>query len=82
MPTIGLPILLQENRWTDHGKYIKSSQIHECGNLYLGRAVSFRGINKSDFLCSVTTKKTRKYLEGEPDVVQCEVVRLEAEEDG
>jgi hypothetical protein len=27
------------------------------------------------------TKKTGKYLEGEPDVVQSEVVRLEAEED-
>ncbi len=34
------------------------------------------------FACSVATKKTGKYLEGEPDVVQCEVVRLEAEEDG
>jgi hypothetical protein len=43
---------------------------------------SYRGINKSDFPCSAATKKTVKYLEGEPDVVQSEVVRLEAEEDG
>jgi hypothetical protein len=34
------------------------------------------------FVCSVATKKPGKYLEGEPDVVQSEVVRLEAEEDG
>jgi hypothetical protein len=30
----------------------------------------------------IATKKTGKYLEGEPDVVQSEVVGLEAEEDG
>jgi hypothetical protein len=28
IPMIGLPILLQENRWTDCGN---RSQIHECG---------------------------------------------------
>ncbi len=33
---------------------INRSQIHECGNKYWGRAVSFRGIHKSDFLCSAS----------------------------
>jgi hypothetical protein len=33
IPTIGLPILLQEFRWTDPGNaYIDRSQTHECGN--------------------------------------------------
>jgi hypothetical protein len=33
IPTIGLPILLQENKWTHRGnKYINRSKTHECGN--------------------------------------------------
>jgi hypothetical protein len=50
IPTIGLPIFLQRNRWTwDH---INCSQIHECGNWERGRAVPFLGIHKSDLVCS------------------------------
>jgi hypothetical protein len=31
-PTIGLPVLLQENMWTDPGNIcINRSQTHECG---------------------------------------------------
>jgi hypothetical protein len=29
IPRIGLPILLQENMWTDPGEYINRSQIHD-----------------------------------------------------
>ncbi len=36
------------------GIYINRSQIHERGNWDWGRAVSFLGVNKSDFLCSVS----------------------------
>jgi hypothetical protein len=33
IPTIGLPILLQENMWTDPGSLcINHSHAHECGN--------------------------------------------------
>ncbi len=32
IPLIGLPILLQENRWAERGIYIDRSQTHECGN--------------------------------------------------
>jgi hypothetical protein len=35
IPTIVMPILLQENMWTDPGNiyiYIYRSQTHECGN--------------------------------------------------
>jgi hypothetical protein len=34
IPTIGLPILLQENMWTDPGNVYKSLtySTHECGN--------------------------------------------------
>ncbi len=42
----------------------------------------FRKYINRIFASSVAAKKTGKYLEGEPDVVQSEVVRLEAEEDG
>ncbi len=31
IPTIGLPVLLQENRGTDPLEYINRSQTHECG---------------------------------------------------
>jgi hypothetical protein len=43
--TIGSPILLQQNRWTDRG-------INECGNWKRGCAVSFLGIHKSDLVGS------------------------------
>ena len=47
IPTIGLPILLQENRWTDRGNI----QIaHRYMNVEIG---TFLGLHKSDFLCSV-----------------------------
>ncbi len=36
-------------------EYINRSETHECGNQDWGRAVSFQGIYKSDFLCSVYT---------------------------
>ncbi len=50
IPTIGLPILLQENRWTDRGNiHINRSQIYECRNWDWGRAVLFLGIHKSVF---------------------------------
>jgi hypothetical protein len=32
IPLIGLPILLQENRWANSREYINRSQTHECGN--------------------------------------------------
>jgi hypothetical protein len=54
IPTIGLPILLQDNRWTDRGNMcINPSQIHVWGNWDWGRAVSFLRVHNSDFLCSV-----------------------------
>ncbi len=57
VPTIGPPILLQQSRRTDCGReYINCLQIHECGNLERGRAVSFLEINKSDLLCSVGSR--------------------------
>ncbi len=49
IPTVGLPILLQENRW----EYIDLSQTHICGNWDGGRAVPFLGTHTSKFLCSV-----------------------------
>ncbi len=52
IPRIGPPILLQQSRWNDV-EYINRSQIHECGNWEGVRAVSFLGIHKSDFVCSV-----------------------------
>jgi hypothetical protein len=46
IPTVGLPILLQESRWPDRGN---RSQKHECGNRDWGRAVSYLGVHKSVF---------------------------------
>ncbi len=46
IPRIGLPILLQPNRQIDPGN---RSQIHECRNWEQGLAVSFLGMQKSDF---------------------------------
>ncbi len=47
IPTIDLPILLQEI-W----EYINSSQTHECRNCDWGRAISRKEIHKWDFRCS------------------------------
>ncbi len=56
IPRIGLPILLQENKRTGRmwcmGIYKSLTGIHECGNWDSGRAGSFLGVYKSDFLCS------------------------------
>jgi hypothetical protein len=38
VPTIGLPIWLQRNRWTDP-KYLNRSQMYEYGNWEQGGAV-------------------------------------------
>jgi hypothetical protein len=51
--TIGLPILLQQEKVNRSWEYISRSQTHECGNLERGPAVSFLGIHHSDLLCSV-----------------------------
>jgi hypothetical protein len=48
----GLPILLQENMWTDRGNKEIALLTHECGNWDLGRAIPFLGIHKWDFRCS------------------------------
>jgi hypothetical protein len=57
IPLIGLPILLQDNRWPEREKTLDRSQTHECGNWDWGRAVPFLGIHKSKFLCSVTSQE-------------------------
>ena len=43
VPRIGLPILMQENMWTNHW------QTHECWNWDWGRAVPRKGIHTWDF---------------------------------
>ncbi len=48
IPTIGPPILLQENRWTDRGN-IYTKSFTDTWMWILGCAVSFWGIHKSDF---------------------------------
>jgi hypothetical protein len=52
IPTIGQPILLQENRCSGPIVGIYKSQIYKCWNWDWGRAVSFLGVIKSNFLCS------------------------------
>jgi hypothetical protein len=53
IPKIGLPILLQDNRWTERGNIcIDRSQTHEWGNRVWGLAIPFLGIHKSEFLCN------------------------------
>jgi hypothetical protein len=42
IPTIGLPILLQENMWS--WENINRSETHECGNWDCGRTIPFLGI--------------------------------------
>ncbi len=56
IPMISPPILLQQNRRTDHGNIqcsINRSQIHECGKWARGHAVSFLGIFVSNFQYNV-----------------------------
>ncbi len=58
IPTIGLPILLQETMWTDRGTYtVSRSQIHKCGNWDWGRAIPFLKMHKWDFRCNVAYSK-------------------------
>ncbi len=53
IPTIGLPILLQENMWTNPKNIcINRSQTHWSANWDWGRAVPFLGVHKWDFRCS------------------------------
>ncbi len=49
IPTIGPPILLYCDWWTDRGEYINHSQIHEFRNWERGRTVSFLGIFVFEF---------------------------------
>ncbi len=52
IPTIGLPILLQENIWTDHGnKLFIDTCMWKLG--LQGPAIPFLGLHKRDFYCSV-----------------------------
>jgi hypothetical protein len=54
IPTIGLPILLQENMWTDPWECINRSQTHElCENWDKDRTFPFLGIQKWDFRSSM-----------------------------
>ncbi len=58
IPMIGLPILLQENKWTDpRNLHINRSQTHECRNGNWGRAVLRKGTYKWDFRCSVRCRE-------------------------
>jgi hypothetical protein len=52
IPTINLPILLQEICRPLLGIYVNRSQTHECRNLDLGRAVPRKEKHKWDFRCS------------------------------
>jgi hypothetical protein len=52
IPTIGLPILLEEICRPILGLY--RSQTHECGNW--GRAIPRKGIHQWDFPCSALSK--------------------------
>jgi hypothetical protein len=48
-PTIDLPILLQENMWTDPGHIeIAHRHMHECGNWELGCAIPRKGDGDGD----------------------------------
>ncbi len=50
---IDLPILLQENMWTNP-KNINRSQTQECGNWGWSLAITRKGIHKWDFHCSAS----------------------------
>jgi hypothetical protein len=51
IPTIGLPILLQEKMWTDFFEYINRSQTNDCRNKDRGCAIPFLGKHKWNFRC-------------------------------
>jgi hypothetical protein len=55
---------LAEGKEVDRSwEYINRSQIYKCRNWEWGRAVSFLGIHKSDFLCSaVRTVYTKNHM--------------------
>jgi hypothetical protein len=53
IPTIGLPILLEEICIDRSWDYINRSQTHECWNWGWGHAIPRKGIHKGDFRCSV-----------------------------
>jgi hypothetical protein len=50
--TIGLPILLQINRWTDRRNKLIAHRYMNVEIWEQGRVVSFMGIHKSDLVCS------------------------------
>ncbi len=50
--TIYLPIQLQKNRWIDPWNLYIAPIYINCENWDWGRAVSFLGVHKSDFLCN------------------------------
>jgi hypothetical protein len=57
IPTIDLPILLQEILYVDRSwEYINRSQTHESGNLDWGRAIPRNGVHKGGFRCSVVRR--------------------------
>ena len=62
IPTIGLPILLQEICGPIPWEYIRLWQTHECGNWDWGRAIPFLGIHKRDFHCSVRFRTVNSRL--------------------
>ncbi len=52
--SIGMPVLLQENTWTDPGNIqYNHSLTHESGNWDWGREIPVLGIHKWDFRCWV-----------------------------
>jgi hypothetical protein len=59
IPTIDLPILLQEICGVDHSwEYtyiVNRAQTHECGNWDCGRTIPRKGLHKWDFRCSKGT---------------------------
>ncbi len=57
IPTIDLPILMQEILYVDRSwEYINRSQTHESGNWDWGRAIPRNGIHKGGFRCSVVRR--------------------------
>ncbi len=56
IPRIGLPLLLQQNWWTDPGK-MWITQIFECRNWEWGCTVSFLGIIVSNFRGAVSLQR-------------------------
>ncbi len=60
IPTIALPILLQEKYVDQFWEYINRPQTHECGNWDWGRAIPFLGIYINGIFVAVCV--TFKYL--------------------